>query len=266
MRTGDNLFTCSVVALDPTTGKRKWHYQFTPNDTHDWDANEDLVLTDRVVNGVKRKVMLQADRNGMFYVLDRTDGKLIMAKPYVRQTWNTGFSRDGKPLFAPGWKSSPEGNTVYPSLVGGSNWQSPSFDGARATLFVAARDSGMGYRSAPVNYEAGRQYLGGTPMLVAGQDKSGIIAINVDTGDVRWRFPLSRMSAAAGVLATASGVLFVSTAEGNLIALDSVSGKSLWHFQTGAGIAASPMSYAVDGKQFVAVSAGNVLYSFALPD
>jgi PQQ-dependent dehydrogenase (methanol/ethanol family) len=265
-RKGDNLFTCSVVALDPATGQRKWHYQFTPGDTHDWDANEDLVLASRIAGGKKQAVIMQANRNGMFYVLDRTNGRFISGKPYVRETWNVGFDKEGRPLTAPNWQSSPEGNKVFPSLVGGTNWQSPSYDPARSLLYVAARDSGMGYRSTPVKYEAGRQYMGGAPVLVNDQSRNGVMAIDTNTGVVKWKFPLNGMSASAGVLATRSGVLFVATQEGNLIALDGETGKSLWHFQTGAGIASSPISYAVDGKQFVAVAAGNVLYSFALPE
>ena len=266
VRKGDNLFTCSVVALDPSTGTRKWHYQFTPNDTHDWDADEDLILADRVSAGKKQAVLMQADRNGMFYVLDRVNGKFISATPYVRQTWNTGFDKDGRPILAPNWRSSPEGNTVFPSLVGGTNWQNPSYDPVHSMLYVAARDMEMGYRSGTVNYEAGRQYQGGSPFMVNGASINGIMAINTDTGEIKWRFPLAQMSLSAGVLATGSGILFVATAEGNLIALDAATGKSLWHFQTGASIASSPMSYAIDGKQFIAVAAGNVLYSFALPD
>jgi PQQ-dependent dehydrogenase (methanol/ethanol family) len=266
VREGDNLFTCSVVALDPATGKRKWHYQFTPGDTHDWDANEDLVLADRTVEGEKQKLMMQADRNGMFYVLDRTDGKLVFAKGYVRETWNVGFDKEGRPVLAPGSKSSPKGNIVYPGLGGGSNWQSPSYDPVRALLYVAASDGGLGYRSSPVKYEAGREYMGGSPFQVSEPNRNGVMAIDTNTGAVKWKFPISNMSASAGVLATGSGVVFVATAEGNLIALDGKSGESLWHFQTGAEIASSPMSYSIDGKQFVAVSAGNVLYSFALPE
>ncbi len=262
VREGDNLFSCSVVALDPATGTRKWHYQFTPGDTHDWDSSEDLVLSDR--KGLP--VVMHADRNGMFYVLNRTNGKFVFAKPYVRQTWNLGYDKDGRPNLAPGWKSSPEGNIVYPSLGGGTNWQSPSYDPVRSVLYVAAADSGLGYRSTPVTFEPGREYMGGVPYPVNGPDKSGVMAIDTTTGMVKWRFPISRVSASAGVLATASGIVFVATEEGNLIALDGQSGKSLWHFQTGAPIASSAMSYAVDGKQYVAVAAGNVLYSFALPD
>jgi PQQ-dependent dehydrogenase (methanol/ethanol family) len=265
-RAGDNLFTCSVVALDPATGKRKWHYQFTPGDTHDWDANEDLVLANRTAGGKKQAVLMQADRNGMFYVLDRSNGKLILGKPYVRATWNLGFDKDGRPLLAPKWKSSPQGNDVFPSLVGGTNWQSPSFDPVRSLLYVAARDTGMGYRSAPVKYEAGREYMGGAPVLLNEPSRNSVMAIDTNTGEVKWKFPISGMSASAGVLATSGGVLFVATQEGNLIALDSETGKSLWHFQTGAAIASSPISYAVNGKQFVTVAAGNVLYTFALPE
>jgi PQQ-dependent dehydrogenase (methanol/ethanol family) len=266
IRKGDNLFTCSVVALDPSTGTRKWHYQFTPNDTHDWDGNEDLILANRVIAGEKQEVVMQADRNGMFYVLDRRNGKFISATPYVRETWNRGFDKEGRPLLSPNWRSSPEGNAVFPSLIGGTNWQSPSYDPVRSMLYVAARDMEMGYRSGAVTYEAGRQYQGGAPYMVKGTIKNSIMAIDTNTSEIKWTFPLAQMSASAGVLATGSGVLFVATQEGNLIALDAVTGKSLWHFQTGAPIASSPMSYAINGKQFIAVAAGNVLYSFALPD
>jgi PQQ-dependent dehydrogenase (methanol/ethanol family) len=265
-REGDNLFTCSVVALDPETGERKWHYQFTPADTHDWDANEDVVLADSVVDGVKRRLMLQADRNGMFYVLDRTDGKLVFAKPYVKETWNSGFEPNGRPVFAPGWQSSPKGNVISPILVGGSNWQNPSYDAANSMMYVVALDGGMGYRSVPVKYEAGRQYLGGAPFPSNEQAKSGMLAIDTRTGSVKWTFPLFRIAMGAGAMATASGLVFLAAGDGNLIALDSKTGKSLWHFQTGGAISSSPMSYAVGGRQFVSISAGNALYSFALPE
>jgi PQQ-dependent dehydrogenase (methanol/ethanol family) len=143
-RTGDNLFTCSVIALDPTTGTRKWHYQFTPHDTHDWDAVEDVVLADQTINGKKRKLIMQANRNGMFYVLDRTNGQFLFAKSFVKQTWNIGFEKNGRPIFAPDWTSSPEGATVYPNLGGGTNWQSPSYDPMSAWLYITTRDSGGG--------------------------------------------------------------------------------------------------------------------------
>jgi PQQ-dependent dehydrogenase (methanol/ethanol family) len=265
-REGDNLFTCSVVALDPETGERKWHYQFTPGDTHDWDANEDVVLADTTLAGGKRKLMLHADRNGMFYALDRTDGKFLFAKPYVKQTWNRGFQADGRPILLPEGVSSPKGNIVSPTLVGGSNWQNPSFDQQHSVMYVVALDGGMGYRSTPVKYEAGTQYLGGRPFPSKEQSKSSLLAIDTNTGAVKWAYPLFRISIGAGVLATGSGLVFLATGDGNLIALDAATGKSLWHFQTGGSIASSPISYAIAGKQFMAISAGDAVYSFALPE
>jgi PQQ-dependent dehydrogenase (methanol/ethanol family) len=265
-RQGDNLFTCSVVALDPDTGQRKWHYQFTPGDTHDWDANEDVVLADGVVGGVKRKLLLQANRNGMFYVLDRTDGKLVFGKPYVQQTWNSGFQPDGRPILLPGWESSSKGEVVSPILVGGSNWQNPSYDPVHSVEYVVALDGGMGYRSVPVKYEAGRQYLGGAPFPSGGKVEGALLAIDTTTGAVKWRYPTLRISLGAGVLATGGGLVFLASADGNLIALDAATGKSLWHFQTGGSMASSAMSYAVEGKQFITIAAGNALYSFSLPE
>jgi PQQ-dependent dehydrogenase (methanol/ethanol family) len=270
VRQGDNLFTCSVVALDADTGTLKWYYQFTPGDTHDWDANEGLVLADRIIDGRKRKLIMQADRNGMFYVLDRTNGKFLFAKPYVKQTWNRGFQEDGRPILETRWRASPEGSVVFPTGVGGSNWQSPSYDPDRSRLYVVARDHGQGYRSAPAVYEAGRQYIGGVPFpagdAVGGASKNFVLAIDTTTGEVKWRFPIVRGSFGAGVLSTGGGIAFAATATGDLVALDSNSGKSLWSFQTGGAIASSPISYSVEGKQFVAIAAGNVLYSFALRD
>ena len=265
-REGDDLYSCSVVALDPDTGKLKWYYQFTPGDTRDWDATEDLVLADRVENGRKQKVLLQANRNGMYYVLDRTNGKLLLAKPYVRVTWNRGYGTDGRPIEAPNQQSTPQGVVVYPTIGGGSNWQSPSYDAAHSMLYVEALDMGNGVRSTPAPYDAGREWLGGGPYQVASDNRNGVFAIDAETGAVKWKFPVEKVSPGVGVLATASGLVFVSTVEGNLIALDAKTGKSLWHFQTGGRMNCSPMSYAVDGRQYIAVSAGNVLYSFALPE
>ena len=267
VRTGDNLYTDSLLALDPDTGKVKWYYQCTPGDTHDWDATEDMVLADRVENGRKQKLLLQADRNGMFYVLDRTNGRLLFAKPYVRVTWNRGFDKDGHPILLPGWRSAPNGNVVYPSVVGGANWQNPSYDAALSVLYVEAHDEGVDYHSQLQKYEAGRQYNAGAPSIVrTASDQSNVLAIDTNTGAILWKFPVPRMSLGSGVLATAGGVVFACTGGGNIIALDSKTGKSLWHFRAAAMLNSAPMSYSVDGKQYIAVSAGDVLYSFALPD
>ena len=270
VRKGDNLFTCSVLALDPDTGQRKWHYQFTPNDTHDWDSTEDMVLVDRMYQGQNRKLILHADRNGVFYVLDRTNGKLLSATPYVRASWVDHWDQNGRPVTKPGWQATPEGSLVFPALGGGSNFQAPSYSPQTGWIYVVYHDGGARYASGPAPYEAGKQFwgrgTGGGPPANTPEDSQGVAAIDPETGKTQWRYELTQGSLSAGVLATAGGVVFVASREGNFIALDARTGKALWHFQAGSDIPSSPMSYAVDGKQFVAVSTANMLFSFALPD
>ena len=272
VRAGDNLFSCSVVALDASTGKRKWHYQFSPGDSHDWDATEDLVLVDRTFHGEQRSLLLQANRNGFFYALDREKGKFLQAKAFVRQSWNKGFDENGRPIFIPDTKATPDGTFVYPGLGGGTNWQAPSYDADKGLLYIAFHDSGMEFVSLDEKFEPGKIFFGrgrGTGKTVPKNEtmSAGVRALDPETGLSKWEYKIAGpQSLAAGVLGTAGGLVFSSTAEGNLIALDSATGKDLWHFQTGAVIASSPMSYAVDGKQFIAVAAGNVLYTFALPE
>jgi alcohol dehydrogenase (cytochrome c) len=265
IRKGDNLFTCAVVAIDPNTGQRKWHYQFTPNDDHDWDANQDVILVDRVWQGQPRKLLIQANRNGFLYVLDRTNGKLLQATPFVKQTWNAGFDKNGRPKFAPNSGATPEGNVVFPSLVGGTNWQAPSFDPTTNQLFLVFNESGNRYVRAETPYEPGKGYWGGRTLPVEG-GYAGIRALDTTTGARQWEYKVAQSSLAAGVLASAGGIVFAGTREGNLIALEAATGKLLWRFQTGGTIASAPISFAVDGKQFIALAAGGVLYSFALPD
>ena len=268
VRKGDDLFTCSVVALDGDTGKRKWHYQFTPNDTHDWDATETPVLVDREYRGQKRKLMMQANRNGVFYVLDRTNGEFLFASPFVRASWVKSWDEKGRPILAPNSRSSAEGNLVYPSLIGGTNFQAPSYDPITGWFFVEYHDGGANYVRTLTPLEPGKQYWGGRAGAApqGDPDTQGVAAIDPETGKIQWKFELAQASLAAGVLATAGGVVFTASQEGNFIALDAKTGKALWHFGAGAEIPSSPMSYSVDGKQFVAVSSAGVLYSFALPE
>src|SRR5262245_53036564 len=270
----DNLFSDSVVAIDPETGQRKWHYQFTPNDGHDWDSCQAVVLVDRMWHGQLRKLLLHADRNGMFYVLDRTNGAFLSATPFVYQNWNTGFDATGRPIAAPGSNSSSEGSFfVYPTLGGGTNFQAPSYSSSTGWLYLEYREGGQNYISVPVSYESGRQYIGrGTAPTPVGPKSgepaasAGIKALDPETGKTVWDFKVFQGSLTNGVLATAGGVLFASSRDGNLIALDAKTGKYLWHYQTGGNHAAAPISYAVDGRQYVGLTAGNVLYSFALPE
>jgi PQQ-dependent dehydrogenase (methanol/ethanol family) len=267
-REGDNLYTCSVLALDPDTGRLIWHYQVTPHDTHDWDSTEDFILADETIDGHARKVLLHADRNGFFYTLDRATGKFISAVPFVRQTWNKGFDADGRPIVDPASIATPEGHPILPG-VGGTNFQAPSYDRAHQVLYLAFLDSEgrASYRAA--QYRPGELFTGahfgyrGPPTT---EPIQGIMALDVRSGRKLWSFPLSRASLQAGVLATRGDVVFAATAEGNLIGLDSSTGVALWHFQAGGPITASPISYSVDGTQFVAIAAGNTMYAFALPD
>jgi alcohol dehydrogenase (cytochrome c) len=269
VRKGDNLFSCSVLALDPETGRRKWHYQFTPNDTHDWDATEDVILVDRLYGGRPRKLLLQADRNGVFYVLDRTDGTFLSAVPFVRADWVSGWDKAGHPITTPNWRATPEGSTVFPALGGGSNFQAPSYSPQTGWVYFAYHDGPGRYSAGPTPYEAGRQFWGrgsgGGPPGPTASEEQGVQAFDPETGKSKWKFPLTQNSLSAGVLATAGGLVIVGSREGNLIALGAANGKPLWHFGAGAEIASSPMSYAVDGRQYIAISSAGVLYSFALP-
>ena len=271
---GDNLFTDSVVALDPDTGQRKWHYQFTPNDGHDWDSTENMVLVDRLWRGRQRKLLLHGDRNGHFYVLDRTTGEFLAGTPFIHQTWNSGFDVKGRPKPIPGSNSSPEGSfLVYPTAGGATNFGAPSYSPITGLFYLEYSEAGAVYISAPQVPQKGREYLGegpARPLPPRGPNdpapNAGIKALDPETGKTVWDFKLFQGSLANGVLATAGGVLFASARDGNLIALDAKTGKYLWHYQTSGNHAASPISYAINGRQYVALTAGNVLYSFSLPD
>src|SRR5262245_54359076 len=270
----DNLFSSSVVALDASTGLRKWHYQFTPNDGRDWDSTEDMILVDRMWKGKPRKLLLHADRNGFFYVLDRVTGEFLQATPVVYQNWNKGFDAKGRPIEVPGANSSPDGTfLVYPTLVGGTNYQPPSYSPLTGFFYLQYAESGQQYVSGPAEYGRGQQYIGraqgrGAPPARGANDpppSAGIKALDVDTGKTVWDFKIFQGSLTNGVLATGGNVVFGSIRDGNVAALDARTGKHLWHFQTGAVIAATPISYAVDGRQYMAVAAGNFVYGFALP-
>ncbi len=271
----DNLFSDSVVAIDPDTGQRRWHYQFTPNDGHDWDSCQAVVLVDRMWHGQPRKLLLHADRNGFLYVLDRTTGAFLTAMPFVYQNWNAGFDERGRPRVIRGANSTPDGSYfVYPTLGGATNFQAPSYSPITQWLYLAYREGGQVYRSAAVPFEPGRQYIGrATATSTASAARpgepapsAGIKALDPETGKTMWDFPIFEGSLTNGVLATAGGVLFAAVRDGNLVALGAANGQPLWHFQTGARMAASPMSYAVNGRQFVAIAAGSALYAFTLAE
>ena len=266
VRQGDNLYTCSVLALDPATGRLKWYFQFTPHDTHDWDANETPVLIDAEVRGRMRKLLIQANRNAFFYALDRETGEFIFGKPFARQTWAKGLDDKGRPILVPNSDPTPEGSYVCPDASGGTNWAAPSYDSKTGLFYVPVMEACATYTRETRPPKPGEGYGGGGQELDAKIGFPGAIrAIDPRTGDMRWNFPVQTGSAAAGLLGTAGGVVFATTKDGYLIALDARTGKLLWHYQTGGEIMSAPISYAVEGKQYVAVSSTSTLFTFALP-
>ncbi|PYU05166.1 MAG: PQQ-dependent dehydrogenase, methanol/ethanol family [Acidobacteria bacterium] len=261
-RAGDNLYSNSLLALDPDTGKLKWYFQFTKHDEHDYDATQIPALVD---DG-DRHLILHADRNGFFYVLDRAAGKLLFANPYAKVTWSAGKYPDGSPATAKAGSPTPEGNRVCPGAAGATNWMSPTYDPQTKLFYVTAREQCDIFSTAPQLYEEGHAYYGSAyfPNEDAEPFWGALRAIDPATGKLKWEFPHPSPTW-AGVLSTAGGLVFTGDAEGNFIALDAASGKVLWHFQCGASVYSSPMSFAVDGKQYIAVAAGSALFTFAMP-
>ncbi len=263
-RPGDNLYTCSLVALDGDTGALKWHFQFTPHDTHDWDSAHVPVLFDAEVRGTKRKLVAVANRNAFFYVLDRTSGEFITARPYAKQTWAKGLDDRGRPMVLPNIEPSAEGTVMYPNLNGATVWFSPSYSPLTGLFYVSVRELGSIYYKREADYKPGTFFAGGGEAGIPHDEKKGAIrALEVATGKMRWEFPLNS-AAWAGVLSTGGGVVFSGSDEGNFFALDAVSGKPLWDFQTGGAVASNPISFNVDGKQYVAIAADRVLFVFGL--
>ena len=265
VRGGDNLYSCSVIALDEATGKMKWWFQFTPHDVHDWDANETPVLIDGVVNGKKRKLLVTAQRNAFYYVLDRETGEFLTGQAFAKQTWAKGLDAKGRPIVLPNTTPTPEGNHVCPDAAGAANWGSPSYDPATGFFLVSVREACATYTSVTKSPVPGQGYTGGGVEVDANGSPGSVRALDALTGAVKWNFPLHVGASSTGVVATAGGVAFASSNDGNLIALDSRTGKYLWHYYTGARIIASPMAYAVNGKQYVAIAGQSAIFVFALP-
>ena len=264
LRPGDNLYSCSVIALDPDTGELRWYFQFTPHDTHDWDANQIPVLLDAEWNGRDRKILALANRNAFFYLLDRETGEFLHGNEYSKQTWARGLDEEGRPIVIPGTDPTYEGNLVWPSLQGATNWFSPSYNPRTEQFFVATRLMGAVYYKADVEYEEGQPFLGGGEQALSGDDAAGAIrALNVLTGKQQWEFML-HSPPWAGVMATAGGLVFGGSNEGNVFALDAATGKPLWDFQTGGAVRTNPMAFAVDGKQRIVSIGGSTLFVFGL--
>ena len=268
IREGDNLYSNSLVALDADTGRLRWHYQFTPHDVHDWDATEVPILADLPIAGQTRRVVMFANRNGFYYTLDAATGRLIVAKPFVETTWAKEIGPDGRPVLLPGNVPSEEGSVTCPDLTGGTNFWPPSFDPSTRTFFVNAREVCMTFFAWEPEYVPGDRFTGGAGQRVSSSESpayGALRALDPATGERKWEFKFLSPST-AGLLTTASGLLFAGDPDGNLLALDSRSGQLLWRYQMGAPLhGTSPTTYMVDGKQHVLVPAGTTLTAWALP-
>ena len=269
-REGDNLYTCSIVALDGKTGKLKWYYQFTPHDIHDWDAQEPPVLADTNWQGQPRKLLLQANRNGFFYVFDRTGGQLLLAKPFLKKlNWAEAIGKDGRPILNHLPELAGGGTYVCPGFQGGTNWFSTSFNPGTGLYYFQALERCNVFKKDPREWAAGKSYMGGSATPAPGETfTKSLRAINIHTGEIVWDAPQisGTATASAGALSTASGLVFFGENSGAFMAVDAGTGKALWQFPANYSWKASPMTYMFDNKQYVAIAVGPNIVAFALPD
>jgi alcohol dehydrogenase (cytochrome c) len=259
-RPGDNLYTCSIVALNPDTGKLAWAFQPSPHDVHDWDAVETPVLFDADFDGQPRKLLAQASRNGFFFVLDRTNGQHLVTTPFIDVNWASGVDSRGRPIAKPDYAPRPDGALVEPASDGATNWLAPSFDPQTGLFYVSA------HRVFSIFYltETGK------PEGWAGRDRglwanSALRALDYRTGKVVWDHELGDGESSAGILTTAGHLLFTADNDENLMALDPATGKTLWHLNVGGDVENGAMTYELDGRQYIVVGVDDTLYAFALP-
>jgi alcohol dehydrogenase (cytochrome c) len=260
-REGDNLFTASLLAVEAKTGKVRWHYQFTPHDTHDWDSNHVPVLAEVTIGGRVRRVVMVANRNGFFYVLDRGTGELLIGKPYTATTWARELDASGRPIVlnADGSKG------CLPDQWGGTNFNPPAFNPNLELFFVNARETCARYLPQEPQYTPGEITPGGVTWIDREHQYGALRALDARTGELRWEFRYPQPNL-AGVMSTASGLVFSGDQEGNFNAFDAATGKPLWHYQTGTSVwGAAPMTYMLDGRQQVLIASGAALVSFSLP-
>ncbi len=259
-RPGDDLYTCSIVAIDPDDGKLKWAFQSSPHDTHDWDAVETPVLVDGDFHGQRRRMLMQASRNGYFFVLDRTSGKGLLTAPFGPVNWSEGIDKEGRPIPNPKKEPAADGRIIAPDEGGVTNYRAPSFDPKAGLFIVNAHPSWSLYFAKPADGAYGW----------AGADydvwsKSVIEAIDYQTGKIRWTHEVGGGSG-AGVMTTGSGLTITGDSNGNLLALGTSNGETLWHAGMGSPMESSPISYELDGRQYIVTSSGSVLFAWALPE
>jgi alcohol dehydrogenase (cytochrome c) len=269
VRLGDNLYTDCVVALDADTGKLKWYYQFTPHDEMDYDSTQVPVLADMEWQGRPRKVMMWGNRNGVFYVLDRTSGQFLLGKSFTTTNWFNGFDEKGRPMRVPGKVPTAEGSLIMPTVLGGTNWYPPAYSPSTGLCYISAWEN-----TGTIQVKGGRgpAYGGPNPMaqpnlgtnMKRESDGIGVVrAIDPKTGEKKWEHKMTDITW-AGVLTTASDLLFSGGREGYFYALNAKTGDMLWKFPTGGQVNSGAMSYTVNGRQYITVAAGSALFGFAL--
>jgi len=275
-RGGDNLYSDCAVALDADTGKLKWYFQFTPHDEYDYDAVQIPVLVDDNWNGSPRKLLMWANRNGFFYVFDRTTGKFLKGSAYAKVNWATGLDEAGRPMRAPDMSPTPEGKLIFPNLFGATNWYSPSYSPRTHLFYIPSwQDSNMNMAKMPAQFVPGQRYTGGVPRAANAGSRGlrntpaedsaygAVLAIDPKTGERKFEFRMSQVTD-SGILTTASDLLFVGGREGYFYALDARNGSELWHASLGGSVEAAPIAFSIDGKQYISIAAGHALFTFAL--
>ena len=270
VRKGDNLYSDCVLAIDPDTGEIKWHFQFTPHDVHDWDATQIPVLVDKEFQGKLRKLLLLANRNGFYYVLDRETGEFLHATVFAKQTWAKGIDAQGRPIRVPGKFPSKDGVLVYPDVGGAANWWSPTYSPKTGLFYQMAFDgAGTYYIGEDPEYVAGQPFLGGLGSsneyedVVDSDYVSAVRALDATTGKRIWQYVVQAKST-SGLISTAGNLVFGGTKGGNFFALDAATGKELWRLDIGGKVHAAPVTYTVQGKQYVTIAAGSAIYTFGL--
>jgi alcohol dehydrogenase (cytochrome c) len=259
-RPGANLYTSTICAINPDTGKLVWYFQPNPHDTHDWDAVQTPILFDGIVAGKKKKLLAQASRNGWFFVVDRTTGKNVLTKPFARQNWTLGIDENGTPIPNPEKMAKPNGVLVAPNQAGAANWYPPSFSPATGLFYVPAYDAYSVYYIYDNNLK---------PEGWAGNDRGGsstasLRAIDYKTGKIRWNHEWPSAGGRSGILTTAGNLLFTGDTTANLVAFNAATGAIIWHAGLEGIVTNGPITYELDGLQYVVAAAGDTLYSFVL--
>lgn len=266
-RPGDDLYTDCVLALEPDTGKLKWYFQFTPHDLFDYDATETAVLVDAQIDGRERKLLLEANRNGFIYALDRTNGQFLSAVPFVKKlNWASAIDQAGKPVRT-GIEPTTAGTLICPSYSGATNWYAPSYNPSTHLLYFLALEDCQTFFSKPQKFVEGQEYYAtGVARTRGPHGQKILLAYDFRTKTFAWRYPQVGLGhSAGGTMTTAGDLVFFGDDSNTFEAVDAKSGASLWHFNTGQTMHASPMTYAVEGKQYVAIAAGSDVFTFALP-